>query len=347
MTIEKIDRNEIMKRDKIVMGHGSGGKLMRSLIKETFLKHFDNPFLQPLSDSAIVRVGSKKMALTTDSYVVSPPFFPGGDIGKLAVAGTVNDLAVVGATPLFLTLGLVLEEGFPIADLEAIIRSIDRTAREAGVTVVAGDTKVVEKGKGDKIFINTSGAGTVLPGISLSTSKIRNGDVILVSGPIGDHGTAVMMVRGGFDFQSELISDCAPLNSLIRKILSPGSGIRFMRDPTRGGVAAALNEIAESTGFGVTLHESEIPVRDSVKSICEILGLDPLYVANEGKIIVIVDRKRAEKVLGRMKRHPLGREAKIIGEISKEPAKRVILKTRYGTSRIIDMPEEERLPRIC
>ncbi len=336
-----------MKRDKIVMGHGSGGKLMRSLIKETFLKHFNNPFLEPLSDSAIVRIGRKKIALTTDSYVVSPPFFPGGDIGKLAVAGTVNDLAVVGAAPLFLTLGLVLEEGFPITDLETIVRSVEKTAREAGVTIVTGDTKVVEKGKGDRIFINTSGAGVVLPGISLSIAKIKKGDVILVSGSIGDHGTAVMMVRGGFDFQSELISDCAPLNSLTRKILSPGSGIRFMRDPTRGGVAAALNEIVESTGFGVTVHEAEIPVKDSVKSICEILGLDPLYVANEGKIIVIVERKRAEQILDVMRKHPLGREARKIGEISGKPARRVILKTRYGTSRIIDMPEEEKLPRIC
>ena len=336
-----------MKRDKIVMGHGSGGKLMRSLIRETFLKSFDNPFLSPLSDSAIIKIGNKRIAMTTDSYVVSPPFFPGGDIGKLAVAGTINDLSVVGAIPRFITLGLVLEEGFPIGDLERIVRSVRDAAHDAGVEIVTGDTKVVEKGKGDGIFINTSGIGVIPPGLAFSTDKIKKGDVIIVNGPVGDHGAAVMMVRGGFDFESDLVSDCAPLHSLIRDIVAVNPGIRFMRDPTRGGIAATLNEIAESTGFGVIVHESEIPVRDSVRSICEILGLDPLYVANEGKVIVVADRKKADKILQIMKNHHLGRDAKMIGEISAEPAHRAILRTQYGTSRIIDMPEEEKLPRIC
>ncbi|MEW5806412.1 MAG: hydrogenase expression/formation protein HypE [Acidobacteriota bacterium] len=340
-----------MKRERILMGHGSGGKLMRKLIKETFLKNLDNPFLSPLSDSAVIKMGKEKIAITTDSYVVSPPFFPGGDIGKLAVAGTANDLSVVGATPLFMTLSLVLEEGFPITDLERIIQSIKITAHEAAVDVVTGDTKVVEKGKGDGIFINTSGVGTIPEKISLSMEKIGIGDRIIVNGSIGDHGAAVMMMRSGFQFESDLISDCAPLYSLIQTLLKDNSGassgIKFMRDPTRGGVAATLNEIAENRGLGVTIYENEIPVRDSVRSLCEILGLDPLYVANEGKVLIIVNRKKSERVLEIMRGHPLGREARIIGEIQEKPEKRVVLKTRYGTSRIVDLPEEEKLPRIC
>lgn len=336
-----------MKREKIVMGHGSGGKLMRSLIRETFLKNLQNPFLSSLSDSAIVPVGKEKVAMTTDSYVVSPPFFPGGDIGKLAVAGTINDLCVVGATPGFITLALILEEGFPLSDLEQIIFSIKRTADEAGVEVVTGDTKVVEKGKGDGIFINTSGIGWIPSHISLSMRKIKAGDQIIINGPIGDHGAAVMMVRGGFEFESDLTSDCAALHSLIKEMLKIDRGIRFMRDPTRGGISAALNEIAEETGLSVIIHESEIPVRDAVSSICEILGLDPLYVANEGKVLAVIDKENSEEILRGMKFHPLGKEARIIGEITESPERRVVLKTRYGTSRIIDMPEEENLPRIC
>ncbi len=336
-----------MKKDKIVMGHGSGGKLMRSLIKETFLRNLENPYLSSLSDSAILPVGQQRIALTTDSYVVSPPFFPGGDIGKLAVAGTINDLCVVGATPIFITLALILEEGFPLADLEKIIGSVKKTARDSGVEVVTGDTKVVEKGQGDGIFINTSGVGLIPARVSLSMEKIKAGDHIIVNGPIGDHGAAVMMVRGGFEFESDLISDCASLYSLVKEMIKEKDGIHFMRDPTRGGLSAALNEISEEAGWGILIRESEIPVRDAVSSICEILGLDPLYVANEGKVLAVVDQKKSEKILERMRCHPLGREAKIIGEITDGPSKRVILKTKYGTSRIIDMPEEEKLPRIC
>ncbi len=336
-----------MKRDKIVMGHGSGGKLMRALIRESFLKNLENRFLSSLSDSAILPMGEERIALTTDSYVVSPPFFPGGDIGKLAIAGTINDLCMVGADPLFLTLALILEEGFPLTDLDTIIRSVRETAEEAGVEVVTGDTKVVEKGQGDGIFINTSGIGIIQARASLSMKRIKPGDQIIINGPIGDHGASVMMVRGGFAFESDLESDCAPLHSLVKEMLREGENIRFMRDPTRGGLSSALNEIAEETGWSILIRESEIPVRDAVSSICEILGLDPLYVANEGKVLAVVDEKRSEKILTRMRSHPLGNEAVIIGEITDTPGKRVILKTRYGTSRIIDMPEEEKLPRIC
>lgn len=336
-----------MKRERIVMGHGSGGKLMRLLIKETFLKQLRNPFLLSLSDSAIIPIGKEKVALTTDSYVVSPPFFPGGDIGKLAVAGTINDLCVVGAIPIFITLALILEEGFPLSELEKIIFSISETADKVGVKVVTGDTKVVEKGKGDGVFINTSGVGVVPSHVSLSMEKIRAGDHIIINGPIGDHGAAVMMVRGGFEFESDLKSDCVSLHSLIKMMLEEDSAIRFMRDPTRGGISSTLNEISDETGLGLVIHESEIPIRDSVSSICEILGLDPLYVANEGKVLAIADAKKSSEILRIMKSHPLGKEARIIGEITEKVEKRVILKTRYGTSRIIDMPEEEKLPRIC
>jgi hydrogenase expression/formation protein HypE len=333
--------------DKILLGHGSGGKLTSELIKNIFLPAFENPYLAELGDQAVINLNGLKIAFTTDSYVVNPIFFPGGDIGELAVNGTVNDLAVGGARPLFISAGFILEEGFPISDLCKIVESMKKACACAGVILVTGDTKVVEKGKGDKIFINTSGIGIIEKEIEISPRKVKPGDKILINGPIGLHGIAILSKREGIEFEVEIESDTAPLNSLVADILSVSGNIHWMRDPTRGGVSSALNELVQSAKLGIEIWESEIPIPEPVKAACEMLGLDPLYVANEGKLIAVVSNDDAEKVLEAMRDNPLGNEAKIIGEITEEHPGVVLMKTLVGGKRVVDMLAGEQLPRIC
>jgi len=331
---------------KILLAHGSGGKLMHDLIEKEILKRFANPFLSPLGDSAIFEIKGQKFAFTTDSYVVKPIFFPGGDIGKLAVYGTVNDLSMVGAEPLYLSCGVILEEGLETEILDKILASMETAGKIAQVKIITGDTKVVEKGSADKIFINTAGIGIIKNNRVLSTDKIKKGDKIIINGSIGDHGIAVMSERMNLKVTSSLKSDCAPLSGLVKKILAVTNGIRFMRDPTRGGLATTLNEIVAKTNLGILIREEDIPVKDEVQGICELLGLDPLYVANEGKVVIVVSPESAEKVLKLMKKDKLGKESRIIGEIVDQP-KKVILKTLIGGHRIVDMLTGEQLPRIC
>jgi len=335
---------------KILLAHGSGGKLMHDLIEKEILKRFANPFLSPLGDSAVFNLGKQKFAFTTDSYVVKPIFFPGGDIGKLAVYGTVNDLSVVGAKPLYISCGLILEEGIETDTLDRILSSMEEAAKIANVEVVTGDIKVVEKGSADKIFINTSGIGIIKNNYELSMKKIKKGDKIIINGSIGDHGTAVMSERMNLKVTSSLESDCAPLWNLVEKILNTtdkgGNHLKFMRDPTRGGLATTLNEIVAKTNLGILIKEEDIPVKDEVKGICELLGLDPLYVANEGKVVIVASADSAEKILKTMKKDELGKEACIIGEIIDQP-KKVILETVIGGRRIVDLLTGEQLPRIC
>jgi hydrogenase expression/formation protein HypE len=333
--------------DKVLLGHGSGGKLTAELIKNIFLPAFQNPYLAELGDQAIVNVNGVKIAFTTDSYVVNPIFFPGGNIGELAVNGTVNDLAVGGARPLFISAGFILEEGFPLSELCAVVESMKKACERAGVILVTGDTKVVEKGKGDKIFINTSGIGIIEHDVEISPRKVKPGDKILINGPIGLHGIAILSRREGIEFEIEIESDTAPLNFLVQDILSVSKNIHWMRDPTRGGVSSSLNELAQSSNLGVEIWETEIPVPEPVKAACEMLGLDPLYVANEGKLIAVVAPEDAEKVLEAMRNNPLGREAKIIGEITEEHPGVVLMKTAIGGKRVVDMLAGEQLPRIC
>lgn len=333
--------------DKVLLGHGSGGKLTAELIKNVFLPAFKNPYLAELGDQAIVNVNGVKIAFTTDSYVVNPIFFPGGNIGELAVNGTVNDLAVGGARPLFISAGFILEEGFPLSELCAVVESMKKACERAGVILVTGDTKVVEKGKGDKIFINTSGIGIIEHDVEISPRKVKPGDKILINGPIGLHGIAILSRREGIEFEIEIESDTAPLNFLVQDILSVSKNIHWMRDPTRGGVSSSLNELAQSSNLGVEIWETEIPVPEPVKAACEMLGLDPLYVANEGKLIAVVASEDAEKVLEAMRNNPLGRDAKIIGEITEEHPGVVLMKTAIGGKRVVDMLAGEQLPRIC
>lgn len=331
--------------DRILLGHGSGGKLMHDLIKKYIAPVFE---ISTLMDSAIININhSDKIAITTDSYTVSPIFFPGGDIGNLAINGTVNDLSVVGAKPLYLTVSFILEEGFPISDFERILKSISKSAKEANVKIVAGDTKVVDKGKGDGIFINTSGFGIVPDGVELSPLKIEVGDKVLISGSIGNHGIAVMAERNGFTFEPPVLSDTRPLNRIINEIMKHfASSIKIMRDPTRGGVATTLKELAMDSGKDITIYESSIPLYDTVKGACELLGLDPLYVANEGIFVAIVESQKAEEILELMKDHPFGKESAIIGEVTGSEGK-VLLKTSIGGTRLVDMLQGEQLPRIC
>ncbi len=333
--------------DKILLGHGSGGKLTSELIKNIFLPAFQNPYLAELGDQAVVNVNGIKIAFTTDSYVVNPIFFPGGNIGELAVNGTVNDLAVGGARPLFISAGFILEEGFSLSELCEIVESMKRACERAGVILVTGDTKVVEKGKGDKIFINTSGIGIIEHDVEISPRKVKPGDKILLNGPIGLHGIAILSKREGIEFEVEIESDTAPLNFLVQDILSVSKNIHWMRDPTRGGVSSSLNELAQSSNLGVEIWETEIPIPEPVKAACEMLGLDPLYVANEGKLIAVVSPEDADKVLEAMQNNPLGREAKIIGEITEEHPGVVLMKTAIGGKRVVDMLAGEQLPRIC
>jgi hydrogenase expression/formation protein HypE len=332
----------------VLLGHGSGGRLSHELIGDLILKRLWNPVLERLEDSAILDLDGVKLAFTTDSYVVSPIFFPGGDIGKLAVCGTINDLSVCGAIPKYISCGLILEEGFKMEDLRRILDSIADAARKAGVEVVTGDTKVVERGKADGIFVNTSGVGVVPKGVRLGMDEIRPGDLILINGPIGDHGIAVLSRREGMQFEAEITSDCAPLNGLIGQlILELGDKLRFMRDPTRGGLATTLKEIAEGTNLGVEVDEDAIPINEPVRAACEILGLDPMFVANEGKVVVVVAPEAAEDAERIMSRHPLGKGCALIGELTEEHPSQVHLRTEVGSRRMLDMLVGEQLPRIC
>jgi hydrogenase expression/formation protein HypE len=331
----------------ILLAHGSGGKATHQLIDDVFVPRLDNSFLKELTDSALLPVNADNILFTTDAYVVDPPFFPGGDIGRLAVNGTVNDLAVCGGKPLYLSLSLILEEGFPLDKLAAIIQSVAEAAREAGVKVVTGDTKVVGHGSADKIFITTSGIAVLHPYASLSIKYIRPGDKIILSGSIGDHGIAVMLEREGLELKSNIVSDTAPLHKMAEEIMQERSAIRFMRDPTRGGIATTLNEIALQSQLGVTINETAIPIKPEVAGASEILGLDPLYIANEGKLLAIVDPAQADNILSIMQKNRYGRDAAIIGTVTEDFPGKVILKTRIGGSRIVDMLAGEQLPRIC
>jgi hydrogenase expression/formation protein HypE len=334
-------------KDTVLLGHGSGGKLSAELVRDIFLPALRNPALARLDDQAIVNVNGQRLAITTDSFVVKPLFFPGGDIGSLAVHGTVNDLAMGGATPLFLSAAFIIEEGFSIEQLRRVVNSMHQAADAAGVQVVTGDTKVVEKGKGDGLFINTTGIGLVPDGVDLSADRARPGDKVLLSGFIGDHGIAILAQREGLEFETQIQSDSAALHTLVAGMLGASREIRCMRDPTRGGVSSTLNEIAQQSRVGIELEESTIPVREQVRGACELLGLDPLYVANEGKLIAIVASEAAEAVLQSMRRHPLGSAAQIIGTIKDTHPGLVTMRTPLGTTRVVDMLAGDQLPRIC
>ncbi len=333
--------------DYILLAHGNGGKFTARLIQSCFLPHLRDPVLNQLNDQAIVDVDSCRIAFTTDSFVVHPLVFPGGDIGKLAVCGTVNDLAVGGAIPLYLSAGFIIEEGFPFAEISNISSSLSAAAAEAGVRIVTADTKVVEKGACDKLFINTSGIGIVSRGIDFGSHKVRAGNKIILSGYLGDHGIAILSSRKGIEFETSIISDCAPLNLLVGDLLPHAHAIKAMRDPTRGGLGTLLNEIARQSGTGMTIYENLLPIREEVQGVCEILGLDPLYLPNEGKLVAFVEAGHAEVILGAMKKNPLGKDACIIGETTEKPAGKVTMETLVGGSRMIDMLVSEDLPRIC
>ncbi len=337
----------IASTDRILLGHGSGGKLTAELIEKLVVPALSNPALARLDDHAVVEHGAARLAFTTDSYVVSPIFFPGGDIGELAVNGTINDLACGGARPLALSLAFILEEGLPIADLKRVLDSIQRAARRAGVPVVTGDTKVVERGHADKIFINTSGIGAIPPGVTLGSERVQPGDAILLSGPIGDHGVAIMAHRAGLELGGDVVSDTAPLHELSAALVETCPELHAMRDPTRGGVAATLVEIATRRALGVEVDEASIPIRDPVRGACELLGLDPLLVANEGKLIVFVPEAAADRALATMRAHPLGRHAVRIGTVTDRHPSVVELITPVRGRRRLDLPFAEPLPRIC
>jgi hydrogenase expression/formation protein HypE len=330
----------------IVLGHGSGGRLTAQLVRDLFLPAFDNPALRKLDDQAVLEIAPGRIALTTDSYVVTPLFFPGGDIGRLAVNGTVNDLAMSGARPLSLTAAFIIEEGLPLEDLQRVVQSMSQAAKEAGVSIVTGDTKVVNRGCADKLFITTAGVGLVPDGLSISASNAQPGDVVIVSGPIGDHGITIWSTREGMDFAGDLKSDTAPLHALVGAMIGAGD-VHVLRDPTRGGLGTSLCEIAASSAVGIELEAHAVPVREEVKAACEILGMDPLFVANEGRLVTMVPESSAEAVLQAMRAVPQGREARRIGRVVAGHAGMVLVKTEVGGSRIIDVPFSEQLPRIC
>jgi hydrogenase expression/formation protein HypE len=332
---------------QIVLGHGSGGRLSAELIQHLFVPLFNNPTLAGLNDQAVIDINGARLAFTTDSFVVRPLFFPGGNIGSLAVHGTINDLAMSGAQPLFLSAGFILEEGLPMDDLGRIATAMAQACRDAGVQLVTGDTKVVNKGHGDGVFINTSGIGLVPPGVTIAADRARPGDAILVSGTIGDHGMAIMSVREGLTFETELVSDSAALHTLVAALLAVTPDIHCLRDATRGGVAAVLNELATSSGVGFELDETAVPVRPAVMAACEMLGMDPLYVANEGKLVAVVPAEHAEQLLAALRAHPLGQDAAIIGRVVDEHPGMVVARTAIGGRRVVDMPLGELLPRIC
>jgi hydrogenase expression/formation protein HypE len=332
--------------DRILLAHGSGGRLAHELIEKVLVKPLSNPLLDRLDDSAIVPF-SGRLAFTTDSYVVNPIFFPGGDIGKLAVCGTVNDLSMVGATPLYLSLAFIIEEGLLLDELERVLVSVQAAAREAQVQIVTGDTKVVNKGSADRLFVNTAGVGTVPEGIDISGSNAKPGDKVILSGTIGDHGIAVLSQREGIGFSTRLESDCAPLNGLVAEMMAASQRIHALRDPTRGGLATTLNELAAQSKVGIRIEEEKVPVRDEVRGACEMLGIDPLYVANEGKLVALVHPEDAEAVLERMRHQRYGKNAAIIGEVRPDHPGRVVMRTTLGASRIVDMLVGDPLPRIC
>ena len=349
--LDRIDRarrrRPKVREERITMSHGAGGKATRTLVEAVFLDAFTNPLLDPLEDSAQLHVNGGRVALTTDSYVVSPLFFPGGDIGDLAVNGTVNDLAVSGATPLYLSAGFILEEGFPVTQLQEIVASMQAAAQVAGVQVVTGDTKVVQRGKADGCYINTAGVGIVEHDMSLGVANAQPGDAVIVSGPIGDHGVTIMLARGELDIEADITSDTAALNGLIADLLAAAPGVRALRDATRGGVATILNEVATAAGVGVLVNEDAIPVRTAVRGASELLGIDPMYVACEGRLVAVVDGGEADKALAALRSHPLGADAAIIGQITADPPGLVLLNTAFGGTRIVDLLVGDPLPRIC
>jgi hydrogenase expression/formation protein HypE len=348
-------RKPVIRESHITLAHGSGGRAMHDLIEGLFLEYFRNPLLEKLEDQAVITLDAdaRRLAFTTDTYVVTPLFFPGGDIGRLAVYGTVNDLAMSGARPLCLSAGFVLEEGFPIDDLRRITASMSAAAAECGIPIATGDTKVVEKGSADGVFINTSGIGVVHADAQISVSGARPGDCILLNGPIGEHGIAVLTARGDLELETDIHSDSAPLHGLVAEMLDAAGDldavdqIHCLRDPTRGGLGTSLNEIAASSNVAIEIDENRIPVRQEVRGACEILGLDPLYVANEGRFVAVVSEAIAEVVLERLRRHPLGRNAGLIGRVTAEPPGIVTMTTTFGGKRLIDMLVGEQLPRIC
>jgi hydrogenase expression/formation protein HypE len=332
---------------RVDLTHGAGGRAMQQLITEIFHSAFDNTIIKHGDDQALFEVGAGRMAMSTDSFVVSPLFFPGGDIGSLAVHGTVNDVAMSGARVLYLSAGFIIEEGFPLTNLHKIACSMGKAARTAGVAIITGDTKVVERGKADGLFINTAGVGMVPPGIEISGDRARPGDVLLVSGSLGDHGIAIMAHRTGLEFETTIVSDSAALNGLVAEIVAAVPTVRVLRDPTRGGLAATLNEICHQSAVGMRLDESAIPIKPEVRGACELLGLDPLNVANEGKLVAIVPGEDAAALLDVLRRHPLGRHAMVIGDVIADPARFVRMASRIGGERIIDWLAGEQLPRIC
>ena len=336
-----------MKTDKILLDHGSGGKLSHRLTETLLLPAFDNPALAMLDDGATLNMAGGRIAFSTDTYVVDPIFFPGGSIGDLAVNGTVNDVAMCGAAPLYLSVGMIIEEGFPMADLERVVADMRRAAQTAGVMVVTGDTKVVPKGAADKIFINTSGIGVIKAGVNVSGANARPGDAVILSGTMADHGMTILSRRQGLGFESDLVSDSAPLNHMVAAMLDSGCDIHVLRDPTRGGVGTTLNEIAGKSGVAIRIHEANLPVRPAVAGVCELLGFDPLYVANEGKLLAFSPAGQAEEVLSVIRQSPYGKNACIIGEVIADHPGRVFMKTHIGGERIVDMLTGEQLPRIC
>jgi len=333
--------------EHVTLAHGGGGKLTKQLIDRMFYPLLENDFLRQEHDGALLPPMEGQLAMTTDSFVVDPIFFPGGDIGELAVNGTVNDLVCCGAEALYISLAFILEEGFLLEDLWRIVQSISLSAKTAGVKIVTGDTKVVEKGKGDKIFINTTGIGPVLPGLDIAPKRCREGDAVLINGTIGDHGITILSEREGLAFESEIKSDTQALNSMMQDVFRKKPGIHVLRDPTRGGVASALNEICLASGTGIRLYENQLPINDGVRGACEVLGLDPLYVANEGKILVILSEEDADEVLSIMQSHESGRESRLIGRVGSEYSGLLHLETTIGSTRIVDMISGEQLPRIC
>jgi hydrogenase expression/formation protein HypE len=340
-------RRATVREERITLAHGSGGKATQTLVEAIFLEAFRNPLLEPLEDAAVFGIGGSRLALSTDSFVVSPLFFPGGNIGDLAVNGTVNDLAVAGARPLHLTAGFILEEGFPVADLSAIVDSMAAAAQRAGVGVVTGDTKVVQRGKADGCYINTAGVGLIEHPGRLGVATARPGDAVLVSGPVGDHGVTIMLARGELDIEADLVSDTAPVHGLVADLLAAAPGVRAMRDATRGGVATILNEVARAAEVAVVVDEDAVPLRPEVRGAAELLGIDPLYVACEGRIVVIVDSAQADVALAAMRRHPLGEQAAVIGRVKADPPGLVLLNTTFGGTRICDLLVGDPLPRIC
>ncbi len=342
-------RNKFYLRDEhITLSHGSGGKATHNLIEGVFAPAFSNPVLDQMDDSARLEISGTRLAFTTDTYVVSPLFFPGGDIGKLAVHGTINDLAMAGAEPLYLSAGFILEEGFPIVDLRRIVTSMAQAAKEAGVSIVTGDTKVVQRGKADGLFINTAGIGLIRNAAVAGQVQVQPGDRVLLSGPIGDHGIAIMLAREELDIETNVVSDTAPLHTLVAHLLEAvGDGVRCLKDPTRGGIATTLNEIALSAEVSIALDEKAIPVHAEVRGACEILGLDPLTIANEGKLLAIVKPEVEREALAALRSHPLGREAALIGTVQAQPPGMVFLRTDIGGTRVLDMLVGDPLPRIC